>query len=284
MSEKDKVQLDESKHEYEYVAIDRISSDLEKKIDFLQDRIDCMKVMYEADKKQRKINELAKEFLEKHPEGWSIEVLRTHKKGDFLSHGKHEVFFITCEKVYGGLGNYVFSIKKVGYGIVLGYVSIQCYDLSCQKKWVPKYNKMFFDCFDGYDKLIRVGFYNEGRQGGKSFPCGLQEEQTFVLDTETGDYRILYADRATLRNALATLASMYGDWAGFDKLYNKIVKKELNGVFVESEHCTAVGNRAEWNTMTKCESANYLYLWCEEHGVSISKVQGGEYSKPHEAL
>lgn len=284
MSEKDKVQLDESKHEYEYVAIDRISSDLEKKIDFLQDRIDSVKAMYEADKKQHKINELVKEFLEKHPEGWSVEVLRTHKKGDFLRHGKHEVFFITCNKCCGGSGDYEFHIKKVGYGIVLGYVSIQCYDLSCQKKWVSKYNKMFFDCFDGYDKLIRVGVYGDGENKGEHFPCGLQEEQIFALDTKFGHTRMLYADRATLRNALATLASMYGDWAGFDKLYNKIVKKELRGVFVESEHCTAVGNRVEWHTMTRCESANNLYLWCEERGVDLSTVQGGDYHKPYSAL
>lgn len=277
MNEKDK--KDSAK--YEYIAVDNITSDLEKKIDFLQDKIDSVKVMYEADKKQRKINELAKEFLEKHPEGWSVEVLRTHKKGDFLTHGKHEVFFITCNKVYGDLGNYVFNIKKVGYGIVYGYVSIQCYDLSCQKKWEPKYNKLFFDCFDGYDKLIRIGVYGDGRQGGRHFPCGLQEEQIFALDTKFGHTRMLYADRATLRNALATLASMYGDWAGFDKLYNNIVKKELCGVFVESEHCTAVGNRVEWHTMTRCESANNLYLWCEEHGVNLSTVQGGDYRKPY---
>lgn len=284
MSEKDKVPLDESKHEYEYVAIDRISSDLEKKIDFLQDRIDCMKVMYETDKKQRKINELAKEFLEKHPEGWSIEVLRAHKKNDFLVDGKYELFFITCNKRCNGSGDYEFHIQKVGYGIVLDYVSIQCYDLSCQKKWVPKYNKMFFDCFDGYDKLIRIGVYGDGKQGGKHFPCGLQEAQIFALDTKIGSTRMLYADRATLRNALATLASMCGDWAGFDKLYNKIVKKELRGVFVESKHCTAVGNRVEWHTMTRCESANNLYLWCEEHGVDLSTVQGGDYRKPYNAL
>ena len=280
MNEKDK--KDSAK--YKYIAVDNIASDLEKKIDFLQDKIDCVKVMYEADKKQRKINELAKEFLEKHPEGWSIEVLRAHKKGDSLVDDKYELFFITCNKRCNGSGDCEFHIQKVGYGIVLDYVSIQCYDLSCQKKWVPKYNKMFFDCFDEYDKLIRVGVYGDGRQEGRHFPCGLQEEQTFVLDTETGDYRILYADRATLRNALATLASMYGDWAGFDKLYNKIVKKELDGVFVESEHCTAVGNRAEWNTMTRCESASNLYLWCEERGIDLSTVRGGDYHKPYNAL
>lgn len=261
-----------------------VKTDLENKVDALQRKVDSLKNTIETDKKQRKINELAKEFLEKHPEGWSIEVLRTHKKGDFLTNGKHEVFFITCDKAYGDLGNYVFNIKKVGYGIVFGYVSIQCYDLSYLKKWGPKYNKLFFDCFDGYDKLIRVGFYNEGKQGGKSFPCGLQEEQTFALDTKSGDYKMLYADRATLRNALATLASMYGDWEGFDKLYNKIVKKELRGVFVESKHCTAVGNRVEWHTMTRCESANNLYVWCEEHGVDLSTVQGGDYRKPYNKL
>lgn len=278
MSEKDEKKTMEVEY---YPTSDHISSDIEKKIDFLQNKIDCVKTMYEADKRQRKINELGKEFLEKHPAGWSIEVLRTHKKGDFLMHGKHEVFFITCEKTYGDLGNYVFNIKKVGSGIVFGYVSIQCYDLSCQKKWEPKYNKLFFDCFDGYDKLIRIGVYGDGRQGGRHFPCGLQEEQIFALDTKFGHTRMLYADRATLRNALATLASMYGDWTGFDKLYNNIVKKELRGVFVESEHCTAVGNRVEWHTMTRCESANNLYLWCEEHGVDLSTVQGGDYRKPY---
>lgn len=277
MSEKDEKKTMEVEY---YPTSDHISSDIEKKIDFLQDKIDCVKTMYEADKRQYKINELAKKFLEKHPAGWSIEVLRTHKKGDHSTEGKHEVFFVTCEKTYGDLGNYIFNIKKVGYGIVFEYVSIQCYDLSCQKKWEPKYNKLFFDCFDGYDKLIRIGVYGDGRQGGRHFPCGLQEEQIFALDTKFGHTRMLYADRATLRNALATLASMYGDWAGFDKLYNKIVKKELHGVFVESEHCTAVGNRAEWHTMTRCESANNLYLWCEEHGVDLSTVQGGDYRKP----
>lgn len=280
MNEKDK--KDSAK--YEYIAVDNITSNLEKKIDFLQDRIDSVKAMYEVDKKQHKINELAKEFLEKHPEGWSIEVLRAHKKSDSLVDDKYELFFITCNKRCNGSGDYEFHIQKVGYGIVLDYVSIQCYDLSCQKKWVPKYNKMFFDCFDGYDKLIRVGIYGDGRNKGEHFPCGLKEEQIFAIDSKSGDYKTLYADGVTLRNALATLASMYGDWCWFDKLFEKIYKKELHGIFLESEYCTAVGNRVEWHTMTRCKSVNYLYLWCEEHGVDINKVQGGDYRRPYSAL
>ena len=61
MSEKDEKKTMEVEY---YPTSDHISSDIEKKIDFLQNKIDCVKTMYEADKRQRKINELGKEFLE----------------------------------------------------------------------------------------------------------------------------------------------------------------------------------------------------------------------------